>query len=171
MINFDIVTAKSHDYLQKQIDELQKTCAGDAGVAEMVRYILAFSDEMSYSRRGSEEAQIGRQIIQHIWQICGIDLGSMGNSVHFNPSWASDLNFFIGNYVYDDAAFDFEIDDFNGTVQFKGSGDTGRFLQNPMIIVEAARANRDYYKMMDGADVFTRIRGVKADISKVLELV
>ena len=40
-----------------------------------------------------------------------------------------------------------------------------------MTLEEAAKANRAYYKLMDNSDVFTRIRGVKADISRVLELV
>jgi len=171
MIDFNNITAKSHDYLNKQIDELKQSCERDPGVAEMVRYIVAYSDQMAYSRPGDEDAQIGRGIIQHIWEICGIDLSNMANSSHFSPNWASNLNFFIGNFIYDDSGFDFEVSDFNGTVNFKAAGDAGRWLQRPEIIIEAAKANRAYYKKMDQSDVFTRIRGEKADISKVLELV
>ncbi len=166
---FDKVTAKSHTYLDGQIAELKESCDKDPGVAEMVRYILAYSDQMAYCG-GDEDAKIGREIIQHIWEICKIDLSNMGNSSHFSPSWASNLNFFIGNFIYDDSGFDFEVSDFNGTVEFKAAGDAGRWLQNPMVIVEAAKANRAYYKVMDQTDVFTRLRGQKADISKVLEL-
>lgn len=167
---FDTIQEKSQSYLQAQIDELKQSCDKDPGVAEMVRYILAYSDQMAYCG-GNEDARIGRQIIQHIWEICKIDLSNMGNEFHFSPSWASNLNFFIGNYVYDDSGFDFEVSDFNGTIDFKGADDSGRWLQNPAVIVEAAKANRAYYKMMDQADVFTRLRGTKADISKVMELV
>jgi hypothetical protein len=167
---FDKVAEKSRIYLDSQIDELKSTCDKDPGVAEMVRYILAYSDQMAYCG-GDEDAKIGRQIIQHIWEICKIDLSNMGNSIHFSPSWASNLNFFIGNYVYDDSGFDFEVSDFNGTIDFKPAGDSGRWMQNPMVIVEAAKANCAYYKKMDQGDVFTRLRGTKADISKVMELV
>jgi hypothetical protein len=167
---FDTITKKSHNYLQLQIDELKQSCDKDPGVAEMVRYILAYSDQMAYCG-GDEDARIGRQIIQHIWQISGIDLSNMGNSSHFSPDWARQLNHFIGNWVYDDSGFDFEVCDFNGTIDFKSADYSGRWLQNPMVIVEAAKANRAYYKMMDNTDVFTRLRGTKADISKVMELV
>lgn len=166
---FDKIATKSHEYLQNQIDELKDTCEKDSAVAEMVKYIVAYSDQMAYCG-GDEDARIGRQIIQHIWQINGMDFSSMGNRAHFDPSWARELNSFIGNFVYDDAAFDFVIDDFDGTITFKYADDNGRWLQDPMVIVEAAKANRAYYKMMDGADVFTRIRGMKADSSKVLDL-
>lgn len=167
---FDAIREKSHTFLDAQIDELKQSCEKDPGVAEMVRYILAYSDQMAYCG-GDEDAKIGRQIIQHIWQITKIDLSNMGNEFHFSPSWAANLNFFISNYVYDDSGFDFDVCDFSGTIDFKGADDNGRWLQNPMVIVEAAKANRAYYSKMDQADVFTRIRGEKAEISKVLELV
>lgn len=166
---FESITRTSRHYLQQQIDELRATCDKDPGVAEMVRYIIAYSDQMAYSG-GDEDAKIGRQILTHIWEISGIDLSSMGNSVHFDPSWANELNSFIGNYVYDDSAFDFDISAHNGTIDFKGADYNGRWLTNPMIIVEAAKANRAYYKQMDQSNIFDRIR-VKADISKVMELV
>lgn len=165
---FESVTLASHNRLQAQIDELKATCDKDPAVAEMVRYIIAYSDQMAYCG-GDEDAKIGRQIIQHIWEICGIDLSSMGNEFHFSPDWARELNYFIGNYVYDDAAFDFDISDHGGTIDFKGADYKGRWLQNPMIIVEAAKANRAYYAQMDQSNIFDRIR-IKADISKVLEL-
>jgi hypothetical protein len=169
---FETISKKSHDYLQTQLDELEMSCDKDPGVAELVKYLIAYSDEMAYSSRDcSYEAQIGRDICQCLWQISGMDFTNIANQFHFSPGWVSKLNSFIGNYVYDDSGFDFEVDDFNGTITFKHAGDNGRWLQNPLVIVEAAKANRAYYKIMDGADVFTRIRGVKADISKVLELV
>jgi len=167
---FEKITEKSQSYLQAQIDELKQACDKDPAIAEMVRYILAYSDQMAYCG-GDEDARIGRQIIQHIWEITKIDLSNMGNEFHFSPSWASNLNFFIGNYVYDDSGFDFTVDSFNGTIDFMHGNDSGRWLQNPAVIVEAAKANRAYYKMMNDTDVLTRLRGVKADISKVLELV
>jgi hypothetical protein len=166
---FDAINKKSHDYLQQQLDELKNTCDADPAVAEMVRYIIAYSDEMAYSSSGSEDAQIGRQIIQHIWQICGMVFSNIANQFHFNPGWASDLNSFIGNFVYDDAAFDFDIDeDFYDTIKFKPARDDGRWLQNPTVIVEAAKANRAFYEKKN-AD--PRGYREKADISRVLELV
>jgi hypothetical protein len=167
---FDKVTEQSHNYLQAQIDTLKKTCEKDPGVAEMVRYIVAYSDQMAYCD-GDEDARIGRQIIQQIWQISKLDLSGMGNSVHFDPSWAAELNNFIGNYIYDDSGFDFDVCTHSGTLDFKPAGyDAGRWLQDPWVIVQAAKANRAYYKKMDESDIFSRMRD-KADISKVLELV
>lgn len=165
---FDTVTKKSHEYLQLQIDELKDSCAQSTGVAELVRYILAYSDQMAYCG-GDEDAKIGREIIQMIWQISGIDLSSMGNSFHFDPGWVSTLNSFISNYIYDDSAFDFTQSEFNGTFEFKPSRDNDRWLQNPMVIVEAAKANREYYNKAD-RDVFSRLRD-KVDGKKVLEMV
>lgn len=165
---FKTITEKSHNFLQGQIDELEQTCASDAGVAEMVRYILAYSDQMAYCG-GDEDAKIGREIIQFIWQISGIDLSDMGNSCHFNPGWVKDLNNFIGNYIHDDSAFDFEQCEFNGTFKFKFADDCHRWLQDPMVLVEAAKANREYYSKAD-RDVFSRLRD-KVDGTKVLALV
>lgn len=167
---FDTIREKSHTYLDAQINELRAYCHADPGVSEMVRYILAYSDQMAYAKPGDEDAQIGRQVIQHIWEICGIDLTNVANSVHFSPSWASTLNYFIGNFIYDDSGFDFVVSEFNGTVEFKAAGDAGRWLQRPEIIVEAAKANRAYYKLMDQSNIFDRMR-TKADVSKVMELV
>ncbi len=165
---FDAVAKKSHEYLQKQIDELEMSCAKDAGVAEMVRYIIAYSDQMAYCG-GDADAKIGREIIQFIWQISSTDLSDMGNSIHFNPSWARKLNSFIGNYIYDDSAFDFEQSEFNGVFEFKAAGDTDRWLQNPMVLVEAAKANRAYYERAD-RDSFRLLRE-KVNGKRVLELV
>jgi hypothetical protein len=133
----------------------------------MMRYILAYSDQMAYCG-GDSDAKIGREIIQMIWQISGMDFSNMGNSYHYNPGWVSEMNSFIGNYIYDDSGFDFEFD---RTFEFKPAGDNGRWLQNPLVIVEAAKANRVYYDRMDNSDVFTRIRGDEADATKVMELV
>lgn len=165
---FETVTKRSQEFLQKQIDELEMSCAKDAGVAEMVRYILAYSDQMAYCG-GDADAKIGREIIQFIWQINGTDLSSMGNSIHFDPSWARKLNSFIGNYIYDDSGFDFEQAEFNGTFEFKSGSDNGRWLQNPLVLVEAAKANREYYEAVDN-DSFSLLRE-KVDGEKVLELV
>lgn len=167
---FDKITKISQDYLQKQIDELKQTCEKDPAVAEMVGYIIAYGEQMAYCS-GDEDAKIGRQIIQHMWQINGTDLSSMGNSIHFDPGWAATLNNFIGNYVYDDSAFDFTIDELDGTMDFKYADDNSRWLKNPKIIVEAARANRAYYSAMDNANIHTRRNVPKADASRVLELV
>lgn len=164
---FTTVTKKSHDYLQAQIDELQATCNKNPAVAEMVKYILAYSDSMAYCG-GDDDADIGREIIQMIWQITGMDLSSMGNSYHFSPDWVNNLNSFISNYIYDDSAFDFEVD---RTIDFKPSrDDSGRWLQDPRIIVEAAKANRAYYKLSNGGD-WVSLRDLKVDATKVLALV
>lgn len=165
---FDTVREKSHKYLDQQLDELQKYCTNDLGVAEMVKYIVAYSDQMAYCG-GNEDAKIGREIIQFLWQINGMDLSDMGNSIHFDPSWARKLNSFIGNFIFDDSGFDFEQAEFNGAFEFKSADDNGRWLQNPWVLVEAAKANREYYERAD-KDVFSRLRE-RVDGKKVLELV
>jgi hypothetical protein len=170
---FDNIAKISHDYLQSQIDQLKATCDKDPAVAEMVRYIVAYSDQMAYCS-GDNDARIGRQIIQHIWEISKLDLSNMGNQYHFSHMWATELNDFINSYVHNGQAFDFDVDNFYNTVKFKPADpldDTGRWLHDPMIIVEAAKANRAFYNKLDSGDIFTRVRGVKADLSQVLELV
>ena len=171
---FNVVTEKSHKYLQDHIDELAATCEKDLSVKEMVRYILAYSDEMAYGSRGSADADIGREIIGIIWSINGLDLSNMANSYHFSPGWADKLNGFIGNYINDDSAFDFEQKNFTGVFEFKSANDTdGRWLQNPMIIIEAAKANRAYYSACDnesGVDGLARRLQTKVDGSKVFAL-
>lgn len=166
----ETISKKSHEYLQTQLDELQASCDADPKIAELVKYLVAYSDEMAYSSNDcSYEAQIGRDVCQILWQISGMDFTNIANNYHFSPGWVSKLNNFIGNYFYDDSAFDFEQSAYNGTFEFKASGDDDRFLQDPMIIVEAAKANREYYKRAD-QDVFSRLRE-KVNPTKVLELV
>lgn len=167
---FETISKKSHDYLQTQLDELKASCESDPQVAELVKYLVAYSDEMAYSSNDcSYEAQIGRDICQVLWQISGMDFTNIANRYHFSPGWVSKLNNFIGNYVYDDSAFDFEQSGFNGIFEFKPSRDNDRFLQNPLIIVEAAKANREYYNRAD-QDSFARLRD-KVNGTKVLELI
>jgi len=166
----ETISKKSHEYLQTQLDELQASCDADPEVAELVKYLVAYSDEMAYSSNtASYEANVGREICQILWQISGMDFSNIANQFHFNPGWVSKLNSFIGNYIYDDSGFDFTQSEYNGTFDFKSTGDDDRFLQNPLIIVEAAKANRDYYDRAD-KDVFSRLRE-KVDPTKVLELV
>lgn len=166
---FDTITKKSHDYLQKQLDELKVYCDKDPAVADFVKYMIVYSDEMAYATPGSEDARIGREIIQMIWQISGMDFSGMANSIHFSPGWVSKLNNFIGNYFYDDSGFDFKQSEWGGTFEFRpaGCGDSDRWLQNPTVIVEAARANRAYYKL---ADDNPRTRA-KVDSRAVMKLV
>jgi len=78
---------------------------------------------------------------------------NIANSIHFDTSWANKLSSFIGNYILDDAAFDFEQED-GRPFNFKPSGDDGRWLQNPKILVEAAKANREYYDKMEKRVLF-----------------
>ena len=149
---FDTITKKSHDYLQIQLDELKAYCDRDPAVADFVKYMIVYSDEMAYaSNDASEDARIGREIIQMIWQISGMDFSNMANSYHFSPGWVSKLNNFIGNYFYDDSGFDFEQSEVWGTFKFKPAGCSAneRWLQNPRVIVEAAKANRAYCKLYD----------------------
>jgi hypothetical protein len=169
---FDTITKKSHDYLQIQLDELTRYCNRDPAVAELVKHIIAYSDEMAYSSRdASANAVLGRDICQILWEISGTDLGNIGNQFHFNPGWVNDLNGFISNYFYDDAAFDFDIDEHSGIMRFKPAGDTGRWLQNPLILIEAAKANRIYYDNKDRSTLETRRSVPRVDVSRVIEIV
>jgi hypothetical protein len=169
---FDTITKKSHDYLQTQLDELKGYCDRDPAVAELVKYLIAYSDEMAYSRNdASPDAVLGRDVCRIIWEISGTDLGNIGNQFHFNPGWVNDLNGFISNYFYDDAAFDFDIDERSGIIGFKPAGDTGRWLQNPLILIEAAKANRIYYNNKDRSTLETRRSVPRVDVSRVIEIV
>jgi hypothetical protein len=169
---FDKITKKSHDYLQTQLDELKENCDKNPAVAELVNYIIAYSDEMAYSRNdASPDAVIGRDLCQIIWEISGTDLGTIGNQFHFNAAWAYELNMFIDNYFYDDAAFDFDIDERSGIIRFKAASDTGRWLQNPLILIEAAKANRIRYDNMDRSTLENRRSVPQVDVSRVIELV
>jgi hypothetical protein len=173
---FETITEKSHEYLNIQIQELAQVCDDSPDIKEFVRYIIAYSDEMAYSTDGSVDSDIGRELIQFIWQITKIDLSSMANSYHFNPSWAAELNSFIGNYFLDDSAFDFTQKN-RGVFEFVYAGDGIRWLQDPKILIEAAKANRAFYDHMDerkmGREQMQknfRDPNVKVDDSKVFEL-
>ena len=169
---FDTITKKSHDYLQTQLDELKGYCDQDPSVAELVKYLIAYSDEMAYSSNdASPDAVLGRDLCQILWEISGTSLGNIGNQFHFNPGWVRELNSFIGNYFYDDAAFDFDINERSGIIRFKAASDTGRWLQNPLILIEAAKANRIYYDNMYRSTLETRQSVPQVDASRVIEIV
>ena len=138
----------------------------------MVGYIIAYSDQMAYCG-GDRDARIGRQIIQHIWEISKVELSSIANEYHFNPGWAQDLCGFIGTYFIDDSAFDLVIEP--NRVKFMAAkyDDDGqhRWFQNPRIITEAAKASVDYtasfyYAITDPVAGST----IKFDTTKLMEL-
>jgi hypothetical protein len=147
MTNFEKLTELTLAKVQAQIDDLKMQVEKYPELKEFVELIIAYGAEGAYCG-GSDEAQLGRCLIQFIWEINGMDLSNMGNSVHFDSGWTRELDNFIGNYIHDDSAFDF-VQKSNGTFTFKSSGDEGRWLQDPRILVEAAKANRAYYTAMD----------------------
>ena len=174
MTAFDKLTELTLTKVQAQIDDLKMQVFQNPELKEFVELIVAYGAEKAYCG-GSVEAQLGRDLIQFIWEINGMDLSNMGNSVHFDSGWARKLDNFIGNYIFDDAAFDF-VQESNGTFTFKASGDNDRWLQDPRILVEAARANRAYYTAMDNLRRFDADGNIlqytrpKVDNTKVMEL-
>lgn len=173
---FETITKKSHEYLDAQIQDLEKKCNDYPDIKEFVRYIIAYSDEMAYGSEGSLDSDIGDELIQFIWQITKVDLSNIANSYHFSPSWAAELNSFIGNYFLDDAAFDF-TQNRRGVFEFSYAGDEGRWLQNPRVLIESAKANRAYYDLKDPRKVEKEQArenmfnpDVKVDASKVFSL-
>lgn len=162
------IRTKSHDYIDKEIDELKDYCEQYPNIAEMVRYIVAYSDEMAYCDDGSDDAKIGREIIHYIWQISKYDLSNIANSYHFSSAWAYDLNHFIGNWILDDFAFDFK-QGFQGQYEFFTATDDSRWFQDPRFLIEAAKATIDW----QNKDPFNRSTSLlfhKVDGTKVDEL-
>ena len=174
MTAFDKLTELTLTNTQAQIDGLKMQVEKYPELKEFVELIVAYGAERAYCG-GSEDANLGRDLIQFIWQINGMDLSNMGNSVHFDSGWARKLDNFIGNYIFDDSAFDF-AQERDGTFTFKASSDDDRWMQDPRILVEAARANRAYYTAMDNLRRFdadgnpTQYTRPKVDNTKVMEL-
>ena len=174
---FETITKKSHEYLDKQIQHLEDTCNQYPDIKEFVSYLIEYSDRMAYCSNETPNTEIGRELIQFIWQISNVNLSNMANQFHFSSQWAAELNSFIGNFFHDDAAFDF-TQGHRGVFEFKGTNDdNGRWLQNPRILIEAAKANRAYYDLVDPRKVEkTQARenmfnpDVKVDASKVFSL-
>lgn len=163
---FDEIERQSHAKLQEQIDKLKEDCERNPDVAEMVRYLIA-GYHGCWEHTKNYDAGVGSQIEMMLWSICGV---SIHNSSNLYISWAGNLNFFIGNFVYDDSVFDFDVDEHNGLFTFKASNDSGRWLQDPRIIVEAAKANTEYYRKSDYG-ILSCIRAKhKVDPSKVYAL-
>ena len=175
MTAFDKLTEITLAAAQAQIDDLKMQTEKHPELKEFVELIVAYGAERAYASPGSTEAQLGRDLIQFIWQINGMDLSNMANSVHFDASWAYKLDNFIGNYIFDDSAFDV-VQESDRTFSFKSSGDNDRWLQDPRILVEAARANRAYYTAMDNLRRFDADGNIlqytrpKVDNTKVMEL-
>lgn len=166
---FDEITKQSHAKLQEQIDKLKWECERNPDVAEMVRYLIA-GYHGCWEHTKNYDAGVGSQIEMILWSICGVGIH---NSSNLDISWAGSLNSFIGNFIYDDAAFDFEVDKRTGFFTFKASDNSGRWLQDPRIIIEAARANTEYYRETNYGigDFLSRIRAKhKVDASKVFAL-
>lgn len=172
MVDFTNISKAQENAFNEQLQYLKQYCEEDKFVEEMVSYIIAFSDEDAYAEKSSDEARLGLDILQHIWEITGISMTGIGNSIHFDLSWVSNLNSFIGNYIYDDSAF--KLKPFNRTFEFEPSGscDAGKdWLQDPRIIIEAAKANREYYNAYDEIGARQAIqKGVKVDQSKVIAI-
>lgn len=169
---FETIRAKTHQYVDKHLAELELYCAKDPAIAEMVGYIIAYSDQMAYCG-GDRDARIGRQIIQHIWEISKVELSDIANEYHFNPGWAQDLCGFIGNYFIDDSAFDLVIEPSRIKFMPAKYDDDGqsRWLQNPRIITEAAKASVEYTAAVDY--VVTEPvahKAIKFDTTKLMEL-
>lgn len=160
-IDFDKVSQISKHYLQLQIDSIKQTCEKDPAVARMVYYILAHMHELD-STESNYDAHIGREIIQFIWQITGMDLSGISNPYHFDTDWAATLNHFIGNYIYDDSAFYFIQNQRTGVFSFKSSTDDDPWHQNADLLVEAAIANRQYFEKANSTPIMQRI-GLKVD--------
>lgn len=166
---FDIITEKSHKHLQDQIDQLKAYCDKDESVAELIRYILVYANEQSVYTDRSLDARIGSQISMFIYEIAHIDLASLTNSFHFPVDWAANLNSFIGNFIYDDAAFTFTRS-YNRTFRFDAHiNDTDMWLQDPKILIEAAKVNAAYYDELERVGIFGT-RDFKLDDTKVIEL-
>jgi hypothetical protein len=141
---FDKITKYSLAELQRQIDSLEELCDNDPAVAELMKYILAYS-EQELAGEQSFDSKVGGEIVQQIYHISNYYvLSGLGNPYGFCLDWPYLLNHFIGNYFYDDSAFAFDQNK-RGVFTFRSATDDDRFLQNPLIIVEAAKANTRYY--------------------------
>lgn len=171
---FENITQVSHDHLQKQIDSLKISCENNHGVKEMVEYILAHAETIDYNSTVNRfDADVGREIIQMIWEITGMDLSTVANPYHFDSAWAGKLNHFISNYIYDDSAFYFVQNERTGVYSFKSSTDNDPFYQDARLIVAAARANRVYFSLADSTPILERHRqGLRVcddEIQKILK--
>ena len=124
---------------EENLNRLEKYFT-NADIKELVKYIVDYGSNQSYSTCKSEDDEIAKQIIQFIWEISKIDLSNISNPYHFELNWTSELRSFIGNYILDDFAFDFKIND-GGFFTFSHAKDDGRWLQNPRILIEAAKIN------------------------------
>ncbi len=112
---------------------------------------------------------MGRELIGFIWQISRVDLSSMANSAHFDLDWSSKLLNFIGNYFLEDSAFSL-VPSPRGANAFEfesSDGEGEKWLQNPLILIEAAIANINYYDQFDKVG----IQKALIDRSKVKELI
>lgn len=173
---FDKITMSLHEKLEEEINKVKQRCNEDPDICEMVRYLIACEDERDKYNHASIDARIGGALHTFMWEIWGV-MGS-GN---METSWASDLNSFIGNVICDDDSFDFDMEKPDGVFRFRRSGENDRCLQDPRILIEAARANVTYYDIIDRSCqgvgkipimecAKLRRAGHKVDPSKVLAL-
>lgn len=166
---FELINEKTRKTFEAHQNRLKEFCVQDANISELVGYVIAYSDQESYSGGGDENSLIGSHICSFIWQISGVDIGNISNPSNFDVNWARDLASFIGNYILYDSCFDFEVDEYDNVIRFQES--YTRNLQDPRILIEAAKAMSKHYQKLDNAKSFSEAHGIKADISKVLELV
>jgi len=173
------------EVLDKEIGELIDYCDKDARVSELVSIVLLHRDRW-YEEDGTDDEAInldrlGGILTGFIWEIMELDVKpvefnkTLGLTNNGSLNWVSELNFFIGNFLYDDSAFDFKQNDRTGQFEFKTSTDRDRFLQNPMILVEAAKATLEYRiklgdERRDRQEWYKRYLVTKVDGSRVLAL-
>lgn len=152
MIDFTKLKGLQVIAFERQLDKLQDYCEEYPNIAEFISPILTYGSEQAYCG-GSPEANLGRQIIQHMWEINGMDLSSIGNRSHFDLSWVSTLNSFIGNYFLDDSYFSLSKIGIGGSYKFKAETED-MALQDPLIILEVAKVNMAIYAALD-KDMFS----------------
>ena len=162
----------TNKYLSDEMIGLQATCNEYPDIATFVQKITypMFHPDKTYDREDMD-MNVARCLSDFLYQLYGLSIyNGITNKYHFNISWASDLNSFIGNYFLDDSYFLMSADDCYGCWQAKGSDEVGS-SQNPLVLIAAAEDNANFYYHMDKANnVFERIRGKMKSSGKVEEL-
>lgn len=141
----------AEEHLQVDLDFLEKRCS-DPAIREFIYYITF--PMLNPDEHEEYDFLVGMQLATMIGPLARYDFyNATTNNFHFQCDWAYQLNQFIGNYFLDDAGFTCLQTGTYKTWEIDPSLGNDEFLQDPRILIAAARDNVSFFNRIKNQDM------------------